>query len=128
MQRQGYQLWGDDGISCAGFACVKDCGDVIDPSTTNDTYSDCTNSCPGVDIDPSSHRGGQPTAALTKPTACPDHAIASAASSVSAATGLPGNSTRTAANSVATGAASHSVQYPSALAMLLLMAAAITAR
>jgi hypothetical protein len=107
---------------------VKDCGDVIDPSTTNDTYSDCTNSCPGVDIDPSSHRGGQPTAALTKPTACPDHAIASAASSVPAATGLPGNSTRTAANSVATGAASHSVQYPSALAMLLLMAAAITAR
>jgi hypothetical protein len=72
-QRQGYQLWGDDGMSCTGFACVKECSDILGPVTTNETmYHDCANSCPDVDIAfEISTRGGQPTAALTKPTACP---------------------------------------------------------
>jgi hypothetical protein len=127
-QRQGYQLWGDDGMSCTGFACVKDCADTIGPSTTNNTYRDCTNSCPSVDIDWSSTRGGQPTAALTKPTACPEHAIANTVSIVPTATDILGSSIRTAPNSVATAAASHSFQYTPVLTTLCFIAVAITAR
>jgi hypothetical protein len=125
-QRQGYQLWGDDGISCTGFACVKDCANTLGPSTTNGTYENCANSCPSVDINPSSTRGGQPTAALTKPTACLQHAIANTASSVPMATDVPGSSTRTAANIVATGAASYSAYCFSPITTLWFAAVAIT--
>ncbi|KAH7382307.1 hypothetical protein BKA66DRAFT_570596 [Pyrenochaeta sp. MPI-SDFR-AT-0127] len=75
QQRRGYTLWGDDGTACTGFACVKDCAETfgLASSPRNATYEECANACPNVDIAfGSSTRGGQPTAALTQPTACPE--------------------------------------------------------
>jgi hypothetical protein len=111
-QKQGYQLWGDDGMSCTGFACVKDCAGATDTSTggDNDAYRECANSCPSVDIDWSSTRGGQPTAAMTKPTACPRQAEVTSVDTMRTATASMRNPTRSAADSVATGAASHCSQ------------------
>jgi hypothetical protein len=74
--KEGYTLWGDDGIPCSGFACTKKCaGDFSNgasaPSGSNSTFYECINACPSVSVDESSTRGGQPTAALTTPSPCP---------------------------------------------------------
>lgn len=76
-QKQGYTLWGDDGIACSGFACVKNCSDQTNgPSSNseasnNTAYDDCANACPNVSIDfENSTQGGQPTASLTTPSPC----------------------------------------------------------
>jgi hypothetical protein len=76
VQLQGYALWGADGIPCSSYSCVRNCSNVESEETSNipengnSTYNDCANSCPDVYIDPSSTRGGQPTATLTMPTSC----------------------------------------------------------
>lgn len=80
-QMNNRQLWGDDGISCSGFACVKDCAGTETgfggTGTTDGSYQSCANACPGVYIDPSSSVGGQPTASLTRPPVCPETSQAS---------------------------------------------------
>jgi hypothetical protein len=75
-QKDGYTLWGDDGIPCSAFTCVKQCaGDSSfarpAPSGSNSTHNECINACPSVSVDESYTRGGQPTAALTTPSPCP---------------------------------------------------------
>jgi hypothetical protein len=130
FQRQGNQLWGDDGMSCTGFACVKECADSAGPVTTNETiYQDCANSCPDVDIAfESSTRGGQPTAALTKPTACPQRGASSTGTdTVPTETGSLGSPTRSAGVGVSTGAAPHSVQNLYMSALLGFVAIAVVA-
>ncbi|CAO2653102.1 Nn.00g025130.m01.CDS01 [Neocucurbitaria sp. VM-36] len=112
-QRNGYTVWGDDGMACTGFACVKECANSfgVGDNSWNTTYEDCANACPDVDIAfETSTYGGQPTAALTQPTACPDLPSATTPSSVattSRTTGMPTtrSSTRTAAAAAATGGA-----------------------
>ena len=128
-QRQGAQLWGDDGMSCIGFACVKDCADTTDADTGdhNDAYRQCANSCPSVDIDWSSTRGGQPTASLTRPTACPQQAKVTSTDAVPTETGFVGTSTRSAATSITTGAAPHSFQSSYMSTILCFVAIAISA-
>ena len=112
-QQKGYTMWGDDGMACTGFACVKECADSVGPTSQDTEYQNCANNCPGVDIDfESSSYGGQPTAALTQPTACSISlsTSASATSSTTAVNGRPTrSSTRTAAASAATGAATTSL-------------------
>lgn len=120
-QKNGYQLWGDDGMACTGFACVKDCADTYgveapfssSENATNGTYNDCANACPDVNIAFGiSTQGGQPTASLTQPTACPSLPGASSTETATVTngdetttTGLLRSSTRTAAAAAGTGAA-----------------------
>ncbi|KAF2686201.1 hypothetical protein K458DRAFT_416508 [Lentithecium fluviatile CBS 122367] len=76
-QKGGYTLWGDDGLACSGFACVKECaGDTSFGTPSNTTYQKCANACPSVTIDfESSSYGGQPTAALTTPLHAPSTSL-----------------------------------------------------
>ncbi|KAF2114604.1 hypothetical protein BDV96DRAFT_101585 [Lophiotrema nucula] len=87
-QEQGYTLWGADGIACSGFDCVKNCSNVANQNYKNGDnstlYNSCANSCPNVFIDPTSMYGGQPTASLTKPTACSVDQSAALATTTSA--------------------------------------------
>jgi hypothetical protein len=79
FQQQGSYLWGDNGIDCVGWSCVKGCADATNMVTTNGTYEKCVNSCPNVSIDwDNSSRGGDPTAALVKASACPTPSSSSA--------------------------------------------------
>lgn len=116
-QQTGYHLWGDDGIDCTGFACVKDCAATFGTSSTgsdtNSTYNGCANACPDVSIAfGSSTYGGQPTTDLTQPTQCPEQPVTrtsgSSTEGMPTATRTTRTSTRTAAAGVSTGAASHS--------------------
>ena len=93
----------------------------------NDAYRQCANSCPSADIDWSSTRGGQPTASLTRPTACPQQANATSTDAVPTETGFVGTSTRSAVTSVATGAAPHSFQSFYMSTILCFVAIAISA-
>lgn len=74
----GNTLWGNDGISCGGYGCVKNCADSLVHAKNQTQYHDCANNCPGVSIDWSSSVGGQPTASRTKPPACDITATATA--------------------------------------------------
>ena len=97
IQKQGRSLWGDDGMACTGWSCVKDCADAPNMVTTNGTYEKCVNSCPGVSIDPNWSRGGDPTAALVEPSACP-----SLSSTGATPTGSGDNPTRSSSRTAAT--------------------------
>ena len=107
FETQGNTLWGDDGIACGGYDCVRQCAATSNMnSTSSETgYRACANSCPNVFIDPSSTRGGQATAPLTQATPC-----SNAPTSTSATTGVTstaGTSTsRRVAAAAGTGAAS----------------------
>ncbi|KAF1834428.1 hypothetical protein BDW02DRAFT_598215 [Decorospora gaudefroyi] len=129
FQRQGTQLWGDDGMACTGFACVKQCADTLGYSTGEVEYTNCANACPDVDIDfESSTRAGQPTAALTEPTPCPGRVVTSTDTDATpTATDFRPPSTRTAAAGVGTGAASHSHEHHRAASILLFLAIAVAA-
>jgi hypothetical protein len=73
-QLDGATLWGNQGIPCSGFACVKACAGGPSWKDQSDLaisrYEECVNACPSVSILESSTRGGQPTAALTTPSPC----------------------------------------------------------
>jgi hypothetical protein len=103
-QQMGSTRWGDDGIACTGLTCVKDCADAHGNGTAPySIYQGCINSCPGVSVDPNSSRGGDPTAALVKPSTCPSPLSTSATVTVSG--GIPTGSTlRTGAVASQTGA------------------------
>ncbi|KAH7082101.1 hypothetical protein FB567DRAFT_98222 [Paraphoma chrysanthemicola] len=107
FQRQGNNLWGDDGMSCSGFSCVKDCANGPNITNTDGSYRRCINSCPGVSVDPNSSRGGAPTAARVVPSAC-SSAVTSRTTATVTMTSPGGgsrSSSRTAAAAAPTGAA-----------------------
>lgn len=67
----GRTLWGDDGIPCGSYACVKNCADSSLGETNRTLYNNCANECPSVSIDfANSTVGGQPTASRTEPPDC----------------------------------------------------------
>lgn len=138
-QQSGYTLWEADGISCTGFSCVKNCADPSAQSavTQNGTqqYQDCANACPGVNIEFGNGtplRGGRPTTALTKPTACPD--VQASNTGAIATTGKPTatsptrSASRIAAASAPTGDAVSQPQMDLVIFALHLFAAAIFLR
>ncbi|ORY10800.1 hypothetical protein BCR34DRAFT_601817 [Clohesyomyces aquaticus] len=105
-QLQGYTLWGDDGIACAGYACARNCSAghlqsplIGNPANTTNQVENCINSCSSVSVDfENSTRGGQPTTDLTTPTACP---VASNASPTARITGSETSPTATRTRSAA---------------------------
>ncbi|KAF2652010.1 hypothetical protein K491DRAFT_719343 [Lophiostoma macrostomum CBS 122681] len=104
VQSQGYTLWGADGIPCSSYSCVRNCSNAESEGTASNaqngtsTYNACANSCPNVYIDPSSTRGGQPTATLTMPTSC---SLQATATSISEDTGSAINPTATGTKPIA---------------------------
>jgi hypothetical protein len=85
---QGRTLWGDSGIPCGSYNCVRQCGiDGQERVQRNESYNDCANACPSVYIDPSSSYGGYPTAELTTPTPCAVQATSASATSTTRTTG-----------------------------------------
>ncbi|KAF2020433.1 hypothetical protein BU24DRAFT_456511 [Aaosphaeria arxii CBS 175.79] len=67
---KGYTLWGDDGIPCGGYDCVRGCNNATFSAFDRNSTRECANSCPGVFINPTSSFGGQPTATMSMPSAC----------------------------------------------------------
>ncbi|KAH7136108.1 hypothetical protein B0J11DRAFT_178672 [Dendryphion nanum] len=107
FELQGNTLWGDDGIFCGGYDCVRRCAasGILNYTSKNNGYENCANSCPSVFIDPSSTRGGQATASLTQATPC--SLSQTPASSTTTSFGNPtATRTRSAAAAAGTGAAS----------------------
>ncbi|KAF2030662.1 hypothetical protein EK21DRAFT_88777 [Setomelanomma holmii] len=99
FQQQGNTLWGDDGMACLGFSCVKGCADAPNITTTDGYYDTCINSCPGVSVDPNSSH--DPTAALVEPSACPN----SVSSKATTTTTMSRSSTRPVTAAARTGVA-----------------------
>ncbi|OAL53069.1 hypothetical protein IQ07DRAFT_641482 [Pyrenochaeta sp. DS3sAY3a] len=135
-QQQGYTLWGDDGTSCTGFSCVKDCANTFGTGPRNSTYEDCANACPEVDIAfGTSTYGGQPTTELTQPSACPDlpatrtsgttKATGTATRNLPTATVTTGGSTRSPAAAASTGGASSRLHSDFAFTSILSVLAAM---
>lgn len=121
FQQQYRYLWGDDGIDCVGFSCVKDCADASNMVTTNGTYQKCVNSCPNVSIDwENSSRGGDPTAAQVDASACPSPSSSSATPTVGTSNG--GQSTGSASNTTGNAAQTGSAPPPRHLGALLPLA------
>ncbi|KAH7070402.1 hypothetical protein BKA63DRAFT_75948 [Paraphoma chrysanthemicola] len=107
FQQQGRNLWGDDGMSCSGFSCVKDCASGPNITYADGSYRRCIDTCPGVSVDPNSSRGGAPTAARVVPSACPSSVTsrATATATMTSPGGGSRSSSRTAAAAAPTGAA-----------------------
>lgn len=126
-QLQGLTLWGDDGIPCGAYDCVRKCASEAQHDykngmkTPNSTYVDCANDCPNVYIDPSSSYGGQPTTSLTTPSACSMHAPT--VTFTSGVTGINPISTATRSRSVAaaagTSAASQVVRFQASTSLAI---------
>lgn len=74
-QRQVNALWGADGMSCTGWACVKECAESAGANATTITwpkyYRSCINVCPGVDVHYKPSHGGVDDGPLVEPPACP---------------------------------------------------------
>lgn len=128
FQKTGYTLWGDDGIPCGSYACVKDCEATAEArGATNTTlYQGCANKCPSVSIDfENSTYGGQPTASLTKPSACSTVPSATAIDSKTTDVDVNPTATRTRSAAAAAGtsaaASRHNCRISFSICLVLLV-------
>jgi hypothetical protein len=131
FQKDGMSLWGDDGMSCTGWSCVKDCATTAKVRAwmvaMSKKYYNCINACPDVSVRLSPSHDGVDGGPLIEPPACPS--VPSASPTPNTLEGVPSKTyalpPSDEADAAYTGAAAsreHSSVFETALFISVLMA------